>query len=137
MTDAAEPPRRAGNTRTQLAYERTRIAADRTLMAWTRTAVSLIGFGFGIPKFFRYLAETAGVERPLGGPVGLGLALIALGALSLVAGMIQHTALLRRIAATAAGTGGAPRSVWSPSLATAACLLLFGLFAFLHVLLRR
>ena len=35
-----------------LAIERTRMAADRTLMGWTRTALSMIGFGFTIFKFF-------------------------------------------------------------------------------------
>ena len=30
------------------AWLRTRMALDRTMMAWTRTAVSLIGFGFVI-----------------------------------------------------------------------------------------
>ncbi len=36
---------------TELARERSRQAADRTLMAWVRTALSLIGFGFGIAQF--------------------------------------------------------------------------------------
>jgi uncharacterized membrane protein YidH (DUF202 family) len=36
-----------------LAVERTRVAYDRTMLAWTRTATSLITFGFTIYKFFQ------------------------------------------------------------------------------------
>jgi putative membrane protein len=39
----------------ELARERNREAAERTLMAWIRTALSLIGFGFGIGKLDAYL----------------------------------------------------------------------------------
>jgi inner membrane protein YidH len=40
---------------TELAREWSREAADRTLMAWIRTALGLIGFGFGVGKFYGYL----------------------------------------------------------------------------------
>ena len=43
--------------RTGLALQRTVIAEERTLMAWIRTALSMIGFGFSIYNFFRYLPE--------------------------------------------------------------------------------
>ena len=36
------------DTSTSLALDRTRLAHERTPMAWTRTAVSLISFGFTI-----------------------------------------------------------------------------------------
>ena len=36
------------NVANEFAKERNRAAAERTLMAWIRTALSLIGFGFGI-----------------------------------------------------------------------------------------
>ena len=39
------------NLTNELARERSPQAADRTLMAWVRTALSLIGFGFGIANF--------------------------------------------------------------------------------------
>ena len=48
-------PAAGGNTATELTKERNRLAADRTLMAWIRTALSLIGFGFGIGKVYEYL----------------------------------------------------------------------------------
>ena len=43
------------NLNNELAKMRTRDAADRTLMAWTRTAISLIGFGFAIAQAFENL----------------------------------------------------------------------------------
>ena len=59
MTD--KPP--TVNVANELAKERNREAAERTLMAWIRTALSLIGFGFGIGKLATYLDE-AGLPRP-------------------------------------------------------------------------
>jgi len=44
---------------TKLAVDRTRLAADRTLRAWSRTATSLISFGFTIYKAFQYLRENS------------------------------------------------------------------------------
>jgi putative membrane protein len=38
-------------TTNELACERNRPAADRTLMAWLRTALAMIGFGFGLRTF--------------------------------------------------------------------------------------
>jgi len=46
------------NVANELAKERNREAAERTLMAWIRTALSLIGFGFGIGKLAAYLDAT-------------------------------------------------------------------------------
>ena len=51
----------APNLANELARERNREAAERTLMAWIRTALSLIGFGFGIGKLEAYL-EGAGLH---------------------------------------------------------------------------
>jgi putative membrane protein len=121
-----------GEGRTQLAAERTRIASDRTLMAWIRTAVSLVGFGFSIPHFFRYMheAESVKASRP-SGPYYFGLMLIGLGVVSLMAGTLEHVRLLRRIAAS-----GPLRSLASASLGTAVMMLGFGVYAFILVLIR-
>ena len=56
----AETPNK--NLANELARERSRQAADRTLMAWVRTALSLIGFGFGIANF-RDIIFRAGLVR--------------------------------------------------------------------------
>jgi len=50
--------------RTDLALLRTLNAAERTLMAWIRTAISMIGFGFTIYKFFQYQSEEIVAAHP-------------------------------------------------------------------------
>jgi putative membrane protein len=79
------------------AWMRTQMALQRTLMAATRTAVSLIGFGFTVAQFFEKLV----VKAPVGGrlrpetPRNLGLALIAAGVVSLVIFTVQYQAATR------------------------------------------
>ncbi len=87
------------NPNTELARERSREAADRTLLAWIRTALSLIGFGFGIGKFYDYM-QTAGIQReldPIRSTLIFGAGFIVLGVLGLAAAVIQHARLLRRL----------------------------------------
>jgi len=87
------------NTNTELARERSREAADRTLLAWIRTALSLIGFGFGIGKFYDYM-QTAGIQReldPIRSTLIFGASFIVLGVFGLAAAVIQHARLLRRL----------------------------------------
>ena len=101
-------------------------------MAWTRTAVSLVGFGFSIPKIFEYLEQTKQIGRPrTGEPAELGTMLIALGMGSLIAGMIQHVMLMRRIA-TPESTR---RHVFSAAMGTAGCMLILGVYALAKILL--
>ena len=57
----------------ELALQRTVMAADRTLMAWTRTALSLITFGFTIYKFLQYARQEGQIAHvSLEGPRRLG-----------------------------------------------------------------
>jgi putative membrane protein len=118
--------------RTELAINRTARAAERTLMAWVRTAISMIGFGFGIDQFFQFLPEEIAkgkVPHPQA-PRYLGLALIALGTLALGAATWQHRNFLKALGPTQA------QDVWSPSSVAAIGVVLIGLLAFYGVLLR-
>ena len=66
-------------------------------MAWIRTALSMIGFGFTIYNFFRYLPEeiaNGAAQRPQA-PRNLGMSLIALGTVTLAAAAWQHRNFLR------------------------------------------
>lgn len=84
------PPRLPSDLGTQ----RTVMAADRTLMAWTRTALSMISFGFTIYKFL----ETIGQQTPLAHPHSprqVGLFLVGLGTASMVFGTIGYWTTLR------------------------------------------
>jgi putative membrane protein len=98
-------------------------------MAWIRTAVSLVGFGFSIPHFFRYLHDAAAASKPLGhGPLYLGMMLIALGTGGLLGGTLEHLKLLRQLT-----PGRLSTEARSTVLLTALCLQAFGIFALLNV----
>ena len=75
-----------------LGVTRTALAADRTLMAWIRTALSMISFGFTIYKFMHALAakESAGPRR-------LGIVLATMGTVSLAAGLVEYSSIVRSL----------------------------------------
>src|SRR5271169_5771310 len=75
--------------RTGMAFQRTRLAEDRTLMAVIRTALSLIGFGFTIAQVFQKLREQDIITKAAA-PRNFGLALVGLGIVMLVIGIIYH-----------------------------------------------
>jgi putative membrane protein len=119
--------------RTDLAIKRSVIAGERTLMAWIRTAISMIGFGFTIYKFFQYVPleiAKGNVAHPQA-PRNLGLTLIALGTLALAVAAWQHVNFLKEI-------GVSPfQHMWSISFVVAIAVVLIGLLTFYGVLLRR
>ncbi|MDJ0988162.1 MAG: DUF202 domain-containing protein [Desulfobacterales bacterium] len=117
----------------ELARERNRAAADRTLMAWIRTAIAMIGFGFGVGKITDVLEKqnrTMPDESIHSGMI-FGEAFITLGVLSLLAAIIQYGRILKRI--------DNPQYVYMPTRAlpmiTAIALLAIGMFAFVAILL--
>jgi putative membrane protein len=117
--------------RTELAIKRSAIAADRTLMAWVRTAISMIGFGFSIYKFFQYLASDIAkgkVAHPYA-PRNLGLTLIAIGTLALAGATWQHRSFLKEL------DGSQARPMWSIPLVVAIAVVFIGILAFYGVLL--
>jgi putative membrane protein len=117
-------------TSTDLAHDRTLMAVHRTLMAWTRTAVSLVGVGFSIPKLLDAVAAAEGaVRRPVPG-TGIGLVLIAIGTLSLVAGTADSVFLLRRL-----NPGRRARDTLSPALLMSIAVIFVSGYAFIDVLL--
>jgi putative membrane protein len=61
-----------------------RLAYERTALAWTRTALSLIGFGFSIDKLF----EAVKTPFPIG-PRAIGITMIAFGLLALLLFVIE------------------------------------------------
>ena len=75
--------------RTGMSFQRTRMSADRTLMSVIRTALSLISFGFTIYQFFKGMHEQNIVVRSVA-PRNFGLALVLLGVLMVLVGIIFH-----------------------------------------------
>ena len=119
--------------RTALARERTRAAEERTLMAWIRTALSMISFGFGIDRLFKYLdkTETSTGINVLTEERILGLSLMSLGLFTLVAAIINHWRILKNIETEEYEyTPG-----WSQGLTVAIVLLFLGLAAFIPLVL--
>lgn len=114
----------------EMALQRTLMASERTLMAWMRTAVSMIGLGFTLYKFLEYMRQqgVALQTRPQG-PRNLGLALIGLGAVSLLVGGVRHWHLRRRLGKTTA------LRAWDFALTAAAIVVLTGVLAFWSILM--
>jgi putative membrane protein len=93
------PENQAYNLNNELAKERTRAAADRTLMAWIRTALSLIGFGFGIPTIVRTIESTRVAEHidPHRFSTIVGLSFIGVGIFGMAAALKEHRDMMKRL----------------------------------------
>ena len=78
------------SNRTAMAFARTSAAFDRTMMPVVRTSLSLIGFGFTLFQVFHSLINKTPGVIPNHAPRNLGLALIALGVVLLVLGLLNH-----------------------------------------------
>jgi len=135
----AHPSRRVA-----LAFQRTRMSADRTLMAVIRTSLSLIGFGFTIYQFFRYLRETAVGPQLLRSeaPHNFGIALVALGVVMLSLGIWRHVAFMlelraeRKTCVDQELIPGDDKFPISITLITATLLLMLGLVAIVGMAMR-
>src|SRR5215470_8149909 len=141
---ADSAPARLSSRRTALAFQRTRMSADRTLMAVIRTSLSLIGFGFTIYQFFRYLRETVGAPQLLRSeaPRKFSMALVMLGVVMLSLGIWKHIAFMIELRAerkTFADQGLIPGDDKFPisiTLITATLLLMVGLIAIVGMVMR-
>jgi len=113
----------------ELAIERTIMAAERTLMSWTRTSISLISFGFTIYKFIQFMQEQgkAIIIKDPAGPRNFGMALIAIGAISLLVASIQYRQLQRKLKPE-------KKLPFSLSVAVAWAIILLGIFALANIL---
>jgi putative membrane protein len=123
------------NLANELARERSRQATDRTLMAWVRTALSLIGFGFGIAQFRDLFAQAGGAGRSAeqgNSAFIFGLSFIILGIAGLSAATFQHWRILEQIKRNRFEFTGFLPLV----LITAITLITIGLFGLVVVLLR-
>ena len=125
--------------RTGMSFQRTRMSADRTLMSIIRTSLSLISFGFTIFQVFEKLRDQNIVTH--GAPArNFGVALVALGILMLVGGIVYHVQFMVHLreerAAMAADGLVHAQSKFPPSLTliTAALLLFIGIAAIVSML---
>jgi putative membrane protein len=116
----------------ELARERNREAAERTLMAWIRTALSLIGFGFGIGKPDAYL-RGAGLHTRFDLPHSsliFGASFIVVGIFGLLAAIVQHSRILKRLSRP----DFAYNAMRPIAMTVAALLMLIGVFGLIATL---
>jgi len=128
MTETPAAP----NVANELAKERNREAAERTLMAWIRTALSLIGFGFGIGKLAAYM-DAAGLHTRFDVPHSsliFGASFIVVGILGLLAAIVQHARILKRLSRP----DFAYNAMRPIAMTVAALLMLIGLFGLIAIL---
>jgi putative membrane protein len=128
MSDKPTP----ANIANELARERNREAAERTLMAWIRTALSLIGFGFGIGKLSAYL-EDAGLHArhdPVHTSLIFGSSFIIFGIFGLLAAIVQHARILHRLSRP----DFAYNAMRPIAMTVAIMLILIGIFGFVAIL---
>jgi putative membrane protein len=120
------------NIANELAKERNREAAERTLMAWIRTALSLIGFGFGIGKLATYLDATGvRISRdPAHTSLIFGSSFIVLGIFGLLAAIVQHVRILNRLSRP----DFAYNAMRPIAMTVASMLILIGVFGLVAIL---
>jgi inner membrane protein YidH len=120
-------------------WMRTQMSLQRTLMSATRTAVSLIGFGFTVAQFFEHLRdklpENLRDVRP-DVPRNLGLLLIAAGVISLSVFTWQFRIASTYLKRDDFAPIAVARPMHMPAYLTAFTVLLIGVAAFVSVLLR-
>jgi putative membrane protein len=120
--------------RTGMSFQRTRMSADRTLMSVIRTSLSLIGFGFTIAQVFQKLREQDIITKAAA-PRNFGFALVGLGIVMLVLGIVYHVQFmigLRHLRASMREEGlvhGETIFPVSMTLITALILLIIGVGA--------
>lgn len=119
-------------------WMRTQMSMQRTLMSATRTAVSLIGFGFTVAQFFERLRDKlpdALQMRPQA-PRNLGLLLIAAGVISLALFTWQFRAGSRYMRCSDFEPIAVTRPMHEATYITSFAVMLIGIAAFVSVLLR-
>jgi putative membrane protein len=137
ITSQSNPDRisvELSSRRTGMSFQRTRMSADRTLMSVIRTSLSLISFGFTIFQVFQKLRDHSVITHAASGR-NFGVALVLLGILMLVGGIIYHVQFMmglrhQREAMKADGLVHAESSYpISLTLITALILLVIGVAA--------
>jgi putative membrane protein len=134
-----DPSTELSSRRTGMSFQRTRLSADRTLMSVIRTSLSLISFGFTIFQFFQKLQDAGEIVGGTSAPRHFGLALVVLGVLMLVIGIVYHLQFMlglraERQSMVADGlVHGESRFPTSFTMVTAVILLLIGIAAFVSM----
>ncbi|MDO9470299.1 MAG: DUF202 domain-containing protein [Nitrosomonas sp.] len=109
-------------------------AAERTLLAWNRTSIALIAFGFLVERAGLLLNAIAPSQAHAASMVltfWLGLAFIALGALSAVYSSRQYAAVLKTLSPAEFPEGYEAR--WGMLVNVVVAILGVGLIVVLYI----
>lgn len=137
-----DPSTALSSGRTAMSFERTHLSLDRTLMSVIRTSLSLIGFGFTVFQAFHAILKVTPDAIATQAPRRFGAALIIIGIVLLVVGLLNHaqgarSLRERRARLHAAGLIGHQEKIAVSSTSMIAFLLLaVGLLAVSSVLFR-
>ena len=85
----------------ELRDPRVLFAAERTLLAWTRTALTLMAFGFAVERFNLFVRMAAPELHVGRASSWIGLALIVLGTAASWLSVAQYNAVLKTLAPAA------------------------------------
>jgi putative membrane protein len=106
------------------------------MLAWTRTAISLITFGFSIQQFFRTREGSIQHERLIG-PTEFGLAMMIIGLIALVLAVFEQRAAMRAWTIQYPSAAGFPPPPRSRAQYLAGLVGLLGILGLFVMLFRR
>jgi putative membrane protein len=75
--------------RTPRGAAREHLANERTLLAWIRTGVTLTALGFAAARFGVFVDEESAAPRHIGAATLIGVALVALGTVSVAVSLVR------------------------------------------------
>lgn len=123
-------------TSAEYSWIRSDLSNLRTLLSWSRTAVSMIGFGFTIYNFFSGLLDATGEPRLREFSRNLGLGLVIAGTLAMLIGVWNYWTINTYLESSPVALPVA-RSLkvrWAYAYVLAAVLVLIGVITILFML---
>ncbi len=123
-------------TSAEYSWIRSDLSNLRTLLSWSRTAVSMIGFGFTIYNFFSGFLDETGEPRLREFSRNLGLGLVVAGTLAMLIGVWNYWTINTYLESSPVALPVA-RSLkvrWAYAYVLAAVLVLIGVITILFML---
>lgn len=119
----------------QFSWIRSDLSNLRTLLSWSRTAVSMIGFGFTIYNFFSGFLQEAGEARLREFSRNLGLTLVVAGTLAMIIAVWNYWSINNSLAhsSVALDVPSSLKARWAYAYVLSAVLTLVGLITMLFM----
>lgn len=119
----------------QFSWIRSDLSNLRTLLSWSRTAVSMIGFGFTIYNFFSGFLQEAGEARLREFSRNLGLTLVVAGTLAMIIAVWNYWSINNYLAhsSVALDVPSSLKARWAYAYVLSAVLTLVGVITMLFM----